>query len=503
MRRLSTICATIATFTVLVVGLAGCDSSPNSIEDFDVQGTLDSPAGITVIPSVSPSFTVSYQGLENPPTASFASSAGDYSIEQDSVTGDPVQGGTSQWTVTLTAAQIEEAIQTAGLVIEGTDQSSGRAIRDTVSVVSTTKLLASTNFTSSFLTIADYEGDVDSTNIVDDGTPNTLENDEPYTGDQRSIQTSSASTTLKNADPSGFALPQGSDNTPQGSNGVRSLTVSTSGGNGSVTIQRDMNLPDSDAFSFLVKPAAQSFTLTLTFTELDGDSEVSHDLQVPVNPGTGWLRLGIPFSEINQDLDPVAPRSGGNGGLVSITLTADKPVSFGVDQMLFGTISNEEFLGRAEFHDFERSTNAYGSPFGGGSNRMFRFLEENLAAGSDGLWARRVTDADGFGYNYGGGLGPPAMAFLDVDGNDVLSFYGKGFGESRTIDVFVESPAGGSPSSAVTRTLPADSWQKIEIPLSAFGSPGPSDFLDPGIRNVGFEACGDCGIDDIKIVPKQ
>jgi hypothetical protein len=350
------------------------------------------------------------------------------------------------------------------------------------------------------MTIADYEGDVDSTNIVDDATPNTLSNDEPYTGGQRTIETSGGSVTPENANPAGFDLPSAKSNTPQGSNGVRWATVSTSGSSGSVTIQREMNLPSSDAFAFLIKPASQAFNLTLTFTEMAGGSEVSHEFQIPVNPGTGWLKLGIPFGEISQDFSPVNTRSGGNGKLVSITMTADRPVSFGVDQMLFGTISEGEFFGRAEFHDFERSTNAYGPPFCGG---VYGF-SDNVAPGSDGYSARTVTEnASCFGYNYGGGLGPPALAFVDVDANDVLSFYGKGIGEETSVSPYIETSDGaGGFGGGVSKTLPADTWQKFEIPLDDLGS-DPSALLDLGFRNVGFGGCSNCAIDDVKIVPKE
>ena len=236
-RSFTTFCA-IAIIGVLTVVLWGCDSSPTSVEDFKIQGTMDSPSGITVSPDISPEFEVSYQGLEQPPTAAFAQSAGDFNIEKVSDEGDPVQGGTSRWKVTLAANQIQEAIKISSLVVEGTDHSSGRTITDSMATVATTKLFAATNFTSSFVTFADYEGDIDSTTYVNDADNTLLDNVAPYTGGERVFQTSGAGYTLNNPDPDGFGLPSNTNNTPAGSNGVRSLTITNSSPGGAVTIRR-------------------------------------------------------------------------------------------------------------------------------------------------------------------------------------------------------------------------------------------------------------------------
>jgi len=509
MRRSFTTFCTTAILAILAIGLVGCDSSPTSVEDFDIQGTMDSPSGITVSPDIAPEFTVSYQGLEESPTASFAESGGDFNLEKMSDEGDPKQGGTSRWKVTLAASQIQEAIKIASLVVKGTDQASGRTITDTLATVATTKLFAATDFTSSFVTFADYEGDIDSTTYVNDADNTLLDNTDPYPGNERSYQTSGAGYTLNNPDPAGFGLPANTNNTPAGSNGVRSLTISNSSAGGALTIRRRMNLPNSDAFFFLVKPPSRQVTLTLEFTEVtdgtDGSggnaTTATRSFAVPLTPGTGWLKLGIPFSEIDSDFNPVAPRSGGNGPLMSITFKVDAPVSYSVDELLFGTLANGEALPRAEFHDFETTTNAYGPPFCGGT---YGFTSD-VPTGSDGFTGRRVTGANCLGYNYGGGLGPPPMIFVDADANDVLSFYGKGVGQEDTVSPFIETANGDggfSGGNAVSTTLPQDQWQKFEIPLSQLGS-DPSALLNPGIRNIGFGGCDDCAIDDVKIVPKQ
>lgn len=507
MKRLVTFFLTATLLGFFSIGLSGCDESPNSVEDFPVQGTMDSPSGITVSSTISPVFSVSYQGLEQPPTATLLSSEGDFSIEQDTVTGDPVRGGMTRFKVSLATQQIQEAIRTVNLVLEGTDQNSGRTITDTLSTVATTKLFASTNFTSNFFSFADYEGDVDSTSYEEaSGGPDTLlTNTDPFPGTQRQISTSGANYTINNADPPGFEIPSSSTNQPAGSNGVRYMDVANSTPGGTITIRRRMNLPDSDTFFLLVRPADRQTTLTLSFTEVtdgsDGSSgnaaTTTHEFSFPLTPGTGWLKLGIPFDEIDPGFNPVAPRSGGNGPLVSLTVSADASVTYGIDEMLFGTLDESEPLPKAEFHDFETTTNAYAPPFCGGT---YGFTED-VASGTDGFFARTMTNAGCLGYNYGGGVGPPMMVFLDVDGNDVLSFYGKGVGADRTLSPFLQTNGAGGYGGSVQRTLPQGTWKKFEIRLDQLGS-DPSALLENGIRNIGFGGCPNCVVDDIKIVPK-
>lgn len=508
MKRFYTYFLTIAVFAVFSVGLVGCDETPSNVEDFPVQGTMDSPLGLTVSSDASPEFQIAYQGLEDRPNAEILSSASDFQLEKVNETGSAEEGSTT-WRLSLATNQIQEVIKTAQMVISGDDLSSSRTITDTTTIVATTKLSVSTGFTSNYITFADYDGDIDVSSYEEAATgqdPDTLlANTDPYEGGGRTITTSGANVDVFNADPPGFSIPSNSDNLPAGSNGVRYLDVVNTSQGGSVTIRRRMNLPDSDTFFLLVEPADQPLNMTLTFTEVtdgtDGSGEnpgtTTHEFEFPLTPGTGWLKLGIPFSEISDSFNPVAPRSGGNGPLLSVTLQADGAAAYAVDEMLFG----KDGLPRAELHDFETTTNAYGPPFCGG---QWGFTDD-VPAGSDGFSARTVVGGACMGYNFGGGLGPPAMVFVDVDGNDILSFYGKGVGGDRGVYAFIEAANGAGEytgGNGQSVTLPEGTWKKVEIPLSDLGS-DPSALLDPGIRNVGLGGCANCVIDDLKIVPKE
>jgi hypothetical protein len=470
MRRYSTYVLTIFFFTFFSVGLVGCDETPSSVEDFPIQGTMDSPGGLTVSSESSPEFEVSYQGLEDHPTVDLVQT-GDVQVERLEQSGNPREGGSSQFRVALATDAIELPVKKIDLVVTGTDQSSGRVITDTIDTFASTKLSIRTNFTSSFISVADYEGDV--TNPYCGNEVDT----EPYEGGQRIIQTTEATTSITTRD----------GNNPVGSNGKSFLQITNQSAGGSVTIQRKMNLPNSDQFSLLVRSSnSQRFNLTLGFTHASGGSETTHEFSLPVPAGVGWLKVGIPFSEISADFSPVDSRAGGDGPLMSVSLTADAAVSYAVDEMLFGT---QETGPRAEFHDFELEACDYGPPFSGGT---FGFTE-NVAPESDGYTARTLEGIGFFGYNQN-------PAFLDVDGDDVFVFWGKGVGGDRNLTVFLEGPGGFTFGNNEVVTLPEGQWKRFEIPLSNLGD-DPSALTD-GLGNVGFTSCDNCVVDEFKIMPK-
>lgn len=492
MRRSAT--TTIGILVLALIGLVGCDAfenGPSSVQDFDIQGNMLTPSGRTVTPELAPTFTVEYQGLSGAPTASTSSEI--LEIDTVSTEGEPRQGGSRTWRVNLTVDEIQETLAQETVVVEG-NTTGGRAIVDTLSVSATTTLSVTRDFDSSFFTIADYEGD------VTDNFAGSAASSEEYAGDQREINTSGETSFSIINDP-GDGLPEGT-NQPSGSNGVRFMEIEGSG-SGSLTIDRWTNLPDSDQMSFLIRPASSSFTLTVTLNEQTSGGMESHELELPVPAGGGWVKIGVPF-RFFDGFNPVAERSGGDGPLTSVEFSADANVTYAVDEIVFG---KEGVGGRTEFIDFERSTSAYGG-FNGGASFGFAPAPDSVAAASDGLTSRLLSGSGFWGYNYGGGFGPPALVFLTADLNDVLTFRAKGSTETSgpdevSVSIAVLNGEGGFDSS-VTRVLEDDMWQTFEIPLSEFGAnPDPSALRDPGIRSFDFGFNGELLIDDIRIEPRQ
>lgn len=492
MRRSST--TTIGILILALVGLVGCDAFENgssSVQDFDIQGNMLTPSGRTVTPELAPTFAVEYQGLSGSPTASTSSDI--LEINTISTEGEPQQGGLRTWRVNLTVDEIQETLAQETVVVEG-NTADGRAIADTLSVSATTTLSVTRDFASSFFTIADYEGD------VTDNFDGSAASSEEYDGSQREVSTSGETDFSIINDPSD-GLPEGT-NQPSGSNGVRFMEIEGSG-SGSLTINRWVNLPDSDQMSFLIRPASSSFTLTVTLNERTSGGMESHELELPVPPGGDWIKIGVPF-RFFDGFNPVAERSGGDGPLTSVQFSADANVTYAVDEIVFG---EEGVGGRTELHDFEQSTSAYGG-FTGGASFGFAPAPDSVSASSDGLTSRLLRGAGSWGYNYGGAFGPPALVFLDADLNDVFTFSAKGSTETSgsdevTVSIAVPNGEGGFDSS-VTRVLEDDTWQTFEIPLSEFGAnPDPSALRDPGIRSFDFGFNGELLIDDIKIEPRQ
>ncbi|CAM3461173.1 hypothetical protein [Salinibacter ruber] len=463
--------------------LTGCDtfdSNPSEVEDFDIQENMNTPTGRTVTPDLSPQFSVNYQGLAAPPTASSPSDV--LAIDTVSTQGDATRGGERRWRLSLTTDNIDQVLAQASVLIEGRT-TGGRTITDTLAVSATTTLQVQRDFTSSFAVVADYEGDV-TASTYGGNDPAT----EAYEGSQRTIQTSGGtSTTLVNQ-----SFSQ-STNQPGGSNGVRYLEIEGSS-SGSTTIQRWMSVSNADIFTFLVRPASSSFILTISFTEETENGPETYELDLPIPAGGGWLKIGVPF-EFFEGFNPVAARAGGNGPLTSIDLSADRDVTYAIDELVFG---KQGVGGRAEFHDFERTTLAYGPPFCTGNSYGFAMGTDSVSTASDGLTSRRLSGQDCFGYNYG-------RLYVDVDGSDVLSFRAKGSTDTAgedVVEVFVQTGGAGGFGGTVSRVAPDGNWKTFEVPISQLGD-DPSALLDPGINNIGFNADGTFLLDDVKIMPKE
>jgi hypothetical protein len=463
--------------------LTGCDafeSSPSAVEDFEIQGNMVTPTGRTVTPDLNPEFSAEYQGLASPPTAE---ASGDLvAVDTISTDGDPARGGERSWKLQLTQESIEQTLAQTEVIVRG-ETTDGRTLTDTLGVSATTTLVVQREFTSSYATVADYEGDV-TADAYGGNDPDT----EAYSGSQRTIETSGGtSTTIVNSD---FSQ---SSNQPAGSNGVRFLEVEGSS-SGSVSISRQLSAPDSDIFTFLVRPGGSAFNLTITLTEETDSGTLSHDLELPIPAGGGWLKVGVPF-EFFDNFNPVAPRAGGNGALTGISFSADGDVTYAVDELAFGV---EGVGGRAEFHDFERTTLAYGPPFCTGNTYGFAMGADSISAASDGPTSRRLSGSSCFGYNYG-------RLYVDVDGTDVVAFQAKGSTETDgadNVEVFLEAGGEGGFGDPVSVTAPEGEWETFEIPISELGN-DPSALRNPGINNVGFNSDGTFLLDDVKIVPKE
>jgi len=489
MSRFFTTARCLGVFVLLAIGLVGCDETPSSVEEFDIQGTMNSPSSAVVTPDLEPEFTVEYQGLTEPPTIEAPSRIGVESVGEPE--GSPRDGGSARWRLTLDVDNIDELLVQDPVLIRGNEINGGEVV-DTLSATVTTSLSVQTNFTSSFLTAADYEGDVGTESYI----PTETDTEEPaFEGDARTITTAGGTNAnIINPDPEGFATPSAT-NQPEGSNGVRFLEVEGSSG-GAVTINRRTNLPNLDFMTFMVRQASAGFSLTIALVEETGSGTTRRELELPIPAGSEWLKLGVPFGFFGENFNPVDPRSGGNGPLTSIEFSADGDVTYAVDEILFGT---EEEGPRVEFHDFERSNSAYGPPFCTGNDYAF---SDSVATASDGYTSSFVSGTDCFGYNYGDGFAGVALGFLDVDGDDVLSFRARGASDTTEVDAFLESFEGGfNGDQAVTVSPPNNAWEQFEIPLNELGN-DPSA-LDGSLHNIGFNARGEFLIDDIKIMPKN
>lgn len=443
MHRTATASLSFLTAFLLSFALVGCDSSPTSVQDFDVQPNMQSPSsGLSlVIAEGSTSFDVSYQGLDAHPEAQ---GSGALTVSKSTESGTPREGS-QQWN--LTYEESPDGIIQESVYITGTR--GDRQISDTLSVT-VSRFVVTNSFAADFAAIADFEDE------------------------QRD------STAL-----GGATMAITSSNVATNSNGNNALEI-TDTPTGSVRFDRRASAPNANRFSFLAY-ADESFDLTFTFTEETGAGETTHEVTVPIQGGGEWTQYGVAFSQIGENFNPVASRAGGNGPLVSVEASANSNVTYVIDELLLA----EDDEARIEIMDFERTGLAYGPPF---CPPTFQKTSNNLANTADGFTAQTIEGGGCFGYNY--------SLSLAVEGSDVVSFRANA-SAGDSLQVFLETPDGeGGFGDAVTVGLPNGEWGKVEVPISDLGdSPGALD--DSGLSNVGFTAAGDnpdFAIDDIKIM---
>ena len=458
MRRSITLLLGFALLVLVGGALTACDDSPTSVDDFDIQPNVSvSASSLSLVISGAEStvnFDVQYQGLDTHPAAE---GSGVLSLTKAAENGDP-SNGSQTWSVGVNES-VSGIVQETVVVRSPTG--SGEIV-DSVGV-SVAPFVVTSDFTSRFAVVADYE-DAQRDSMASGGTTFSIVND-----------------------------------VASGSNGIRAMEVNASG-SGAVTFERRASAPNADRFTFLVRPNPDTdFNLTLTFTEEANGAETEHTFTVPVNAGSQWLKYGIVLSQIGADFNPVATRAGGNGPLLSVSLSADQAVTYQVDQLMLGDAD----AAQVEIEDFERTSLAYGPPF---CPPTFG-ASEDVAGTSDGFTARTVQGTGCFGYNYSS---DGSDLFVNVTGSDVVSFLANGT-PGDSIFVFVETPEGdsGRPGgftfdNGTQVGLPqSGSWARVEVPLDSLGD-APAVLNSAGISNVGFEARGeepDFAIDDVKIGP--
>lgn len=443
MRRTATLLVSFALLIVLGSGLVGCDDSPTSVNDFDVQPGLDSPGSLSlVLTEGTVGLNLSYQGLDDHPSVETTGSLQAESAEQS---GNP-QNGSQQWTLSYDG-QVEGSVTEQAIV---QSEGQGRSITDTVNVT-VSPFLIQGDFSPTFASVSDFE--------------------------ERTLSTSNGATAELD-----------SSVVSENSAGVASLRIE-SPASGTATIERTTSVPDANRFSFLIRPDQSSnFTLTFSFTEETNGGTTTHELDVLVPAGTDWSKYVIALDQISSDFNPVASQAGGNGALQSISMTADSDVTYYVDEV--GFANDSRML--AEVNDFDQTTFEYS--FGGVSLDTSTDVPE----ASDGVTSRSVDGGGGgFGYNYG-------LLFADVTEGDVLSFWVKSELE-QTGYVFVETTDGNAGGFSFDNgrdvAIPGgNEWTKIEIPVETLGD-DPSALLNTGIQNVGFENESSLLIDQIQFEP--
>ena len=439
MRRTATLLLSFALLLVVGVGLVGCDESPTSVNDFDVQPGLESPGSLSlVLTEGSVDLSLSYQGLDDHPTVETTGALQAESAEQS---GSP-QNGDQQWTLSYDG-QVEGSV-TEEAIIQATGE--GRSITDTVNVTVSPFLIQS-DFSPTFASVADFE--------------------------ERTLSTANGATAELD-----------SSVVSENSAGVASLRIE-SPASGTATIERTTSVPNANRFSFLIRPdQSTDFTLTFSFTEETDGGTTTHDLDVLVPAGTDWSKYVIALDQISSDFNPVASRAGGNGALQSISMTADSDVTYHVDEVGF---ANENQM-LAEVHDFDQTTLEYNCPA--------LDTSQDVAENSTGSVSRDVTAGGCFGYNYN-------LLYADVESGDVLSFWAKSAEEqTRLVFVETPNGDGGyNFDNGVNVTIPGgDEWSKVEIPVESLGD-DPAALLNSGIQNIGFDSGQQLLIDDIRFEP--
>ena len=423
-----------------LAGLAvtGCDQQdPTSAEDFDIQPAVSlSVSDLTFTAGQTPpaTFTVRYQGLDAAPEP----------VAADGVAFDLVnETGTAQSGTRTYAVRFTGPVPSAGSVealamvraVAG-----GREIMKSVALTVNSPVSISETFRRRLAVVEDYEGDA------------------------RSVTTTGGTTT---------EVVTGADVSPN-SNGYRALKVNATAG-GQVVFNRTINAPGQGTFSFLLK-SATDFTLTLTFRDRAGADTRTFDVDVPVTGGPAYRRYSIAATQLFDGFNPVDERSGGDGPLVAVAMSASAPVTYFVDDLAFGTSDGPTI----EVNDFETANNAYNCGL----------ATDDIAATSasvDGATARRFTFNNGgdcFGYNFQNN--GPAL-FLDAGNGGALTLVIGQVPKAFNLYVFIET-AGGAYSFGSGREIPieaGDAFRTVRVPLADLGTPVGA-LANPGITNVGF-----------------
>lgn len=460
MNHLATRLLGVALMLVASMALVGCDDEISSVEDLDIQPSIDFPSSVslTLLDADSRTdFSVSYQGLDEVPSAQ---GSGNLVVELAEESGSANQGGERRWTVGYdgsVSGVAEEAITI-------TTRGEGETIEEEVNVT-ISPFIIQTDFQPEFVVVEDYEAEF----VDEQGADNPVA--------QRPVTTEG-----------GSQVAIQSDQVSENSNGVNAAQIDAVAG-GAVTMESTVSAPGADLFTFLVRSPNASFNLTLTFTEETNGGTTEHTIEVPISESGAWRQYGIGFSQIGEDFNPVAARAGGSGSLQSVSLSTDADVSFQVDEFMLGTEQGPI----AEINDFETTSNAY-ITFSGAS---FGFTDQ-VADNALGARARDLANVNFFGYNQGG--------IRIANGSEgVLKFRIGNIEEATDLRVFLETAAGdndgfGFDNGPILSFEASSGWQDVEVPLSDLGeNPGA---VANGLTNVGFQnEGGGAGLllDDIRI----
>lgn len=430
----------VALIGLLFVGgaIVGCDSSPSSVEDFDIQPNLEvSTSSVTFVEGQTPppEIELTYQGLGSHPELS-ATGALQLTNKEEEGSGED---GTQVWSMTYTE-ELDQSFVQEQVVVQASGE--GGNIMDSVSVRVNNPISVAETFESRLAVAADYE---------DDSRDRVARN--------------------------GTSIQLDEEDVSENSTGIHSLQVDASP-SGSFTIERRASLPDMDLFSFLVKPnPSTDFDLTITFEEEANGDVRTEELTVTVPSGSGWRKYSIAAGQLFPNFDPVAERLEGSGPLTGVSFSADADVTYHVDQLAYGT-SQDEFV---EIEDFERTTNEYS--FGGTTLDT----SPNVPEQSDGFTSRVIDGSGGgFGYNYDN-------LSMNANGSSAVSFWVGGVSKGFNLFIFLESSNGEGGfeyGNGIEEKIEAGSeWRRVTVPISELGgdNPDPSVIQDPGLSNVGFE----------------
>ena len=430
--------------------VAGCDESPTSVQDFDIQADVRPSTSDVVFfagQSPNPSFEVTYQGLDEHPVAE---SSGDLQLNQVTQTGSPDRG---EQVYELSFPREVNGNSESALV-QITSVRDGEQLVDSIEVQINNPISVTEDFAPRLAAAQDFEDSL------------------------RTTETTGGATVTATRDVS------------PNSNGQNAVEVSMGTG-GQVTFQREANLGDFRVLTFLIRPDPNTdFSLTATLTEAVDGGTASYDIDVTVPSGSAWRQYTIAAGQLFANFDPVAERAGGSGPLQSVSFTVDQDnVSFGLDEIAFGNAEAPAI----EIEDFEVT-----------DNRYFRFgnvdaaYTENVAPLSDGPLGRRLSySAEGndnsfFGYNYtSNNSGESLNLRLDPSSDAVLSMRVSDVSKAFDLYAFIETNDGSFTSGSGT-AVPLEAGADptlIDIPLGNIVAEGGdlAAVFESEIFNVGFE----------------